>query len=247
MHQFFCFCFCLFIYLFMVALAFVAVRGLSLVAASGGYSSLQCAGFSSRWHLLLRSMGSRHAGFSSCGMQAQQLWLMVSRAQAQQLWRTGLVALQHAVSSQTRAQTCVPCIGRWILNHCATREAPNGSVLRINGITTLWPVGLTLRSSVSQPPTSCVTLDKNCCTFLCLHFSFHKMKKQDDQFSFKVVNTLTPRDHFLNVWLISKISICSFFTNSSLSCRSSEVIRAQLSKIPSASGRLFMGQPQLKL
>ena len=23
-----------------------------------------------------------------------------------------------------RAQTCVPCIGRWILNHCATREVP---------------------------------------------------------------------------------------------------------------------------
>ena len=26
-------------------------------------------------------------------------------------------------SSQTRARTCVPCIGRQILNHCATREA----------------------------------------------------------------------------------------------------------------------------
>ena len=26
-------------------------------------------------------------------------------------------------SSQTRARTHVPCIGRWILNHCATREA----------------------------------------------------------------------------------------------------------------------------
>ena len=26
-------------------------------------------------------------------------------------------------SSRTRAQTRVPCIGRWILNHCATREA----------------------------------------------------------------------------------------------------------------------------
>ena len=27
-------------------------------------------------------------------------------------------------SSRTRNQTCVPCIGRWILNHCATREVP---------------------------------------------------------------------------------------------------------------------------
>ena len=27
-------------------------------------------------------------------------------------------------SSRTRARTCVPCIGRCILNHCATREIP---------------------------------------------------------------------------------------------------------------------------
>ena len=31
----------------------VAVRGLSLVVASGGYSSFRCAGFSLRWLLLL--------------------------------------------------------------------------------------------------------------------------------------------------------------------------------------------------
>ena len=43
--------------------------------------------------------------------------------QPQQLWRTGLVAPQHVGSSQTRARTRVPCIGRRILNHCATREA----------------------------------------------------------------------------------------------------------------------------
>ena len=34
----------------------------------------------------------------------------------------GLVAPQHVGSSRTRARTRVPCIGRWILNHCATRE-----------------------------------------------------------------------------------------------------------------------------
>ena len=55
---------------FWVRWVFVAVRGLSLVVASGGYSSLWCAGFSSRWLLLLRSTGSRHAGFSSCGSRA---------------------------------------------------------------------------------------------------------------------------------------------------------------------------------
>ena len=35
----------------------------------------------------------------------------------------GLVAPRHVGSSRTRARTRVPCIGRQILNHCATREA----------------------------------------------------------------------------------------------------------------------------
>ena len=98
--------------------------GFSLVAVSRGYSLLWCAGFSLRWLLLLWSTGSRRVGFSSCGMRAQQLWLAGSRAQAQQLWRTGLVDLRHVESSQTRARTRVPCIGRRILNHCATRKVP---------------------------------------------------------------------------------------------------------------------------
>ena len=38
------------------------MRGLSLVAASGGYSSLWRVGLSPRWLLSLRSTGSRHAG-----------------------------------------------------------------------------------------------------------------------------------------------------------------------------------------
>ena len=41
---------------------------------------------------------------------------------AQQLWRTGLLALQHMGSSRTRDPTCVPCIGRRILNHWTTKE-----------------------------------------------------------------------------------------------------------------------------
>ena len=38
------------------------MRGLSLVAASGGHSSSRCAGLSLSRPLLLRSTGSRHAG-----------------------------------------------------------------------------------------------------------------------------------------------------------------------------------------
>ena len=122
---------------FWLPRVFVAARVLSLVAASGGYSSLRCTRFSLRWLLLLRSTGSRCAGFSSCGTwaqqlqragsraQLQQLWLVGSRTQAQQLWRTGLVAPRHVGPSRTRARTRVPCTGgRRILNHCTTREAP---------------------------------------------------------------------------------------------------------------------------
>ena len=63
----------LFIYLFIylwLHWVFVASHELSLVAASGDYSSLWCAGFSLSWLLLLWSTGSRRAGFSSCGMWA---------------------------------------------------------------------------------------------------------------------------------------------------------------------------------
>ena len=92
---------------FWLRWAFVAAHGLSLVVASGGYSllqcagfSLQCAGFSLQWLLLMRSMGSRRTGFSICGTRAQYLWLTGSRAQAQKLWRSGLVAPWHVGSSQ---------------------------------------------------------------------------------------------------------------------------------------------------
>ena len=73
----------------------------------GAWAS-HCGGFSF-W-----STGSRHAGFSSCSKWAQQLW------------RTGLVAPRHVRSSRTRDQTRVHCIGKQILNHCATREVPRG-------------------------------------------------------------------------------------------------------------------------
>ena len=53
-------------------------------------------------------------------------------AQAQQLWLTGLVAPRHVGSSQARARTRVPCIGRQTLNHCATREAPQFLKIRFS-------------------------------------------------------------------------------------------------------------------
>ena len=50
-----------FIYLWL-CWVFVSVRGLSLVAASGGHSSSRCTGLSLSRPLLLRSTGSRRAG-----------------------------------------------------------------------------------------------------------------------------------------------------------------------------------------
>ena len=47
-----------------------------------------------------------------------RLWVR----ELQQLWHTGLVALWHVESSWIRDRTHVPCTGRWILIHCATRE-----------------------------------------------------------------------------------------------------------------------------
>ena len=58
-------------------------EGFPLVAASGGYSSLRCAGFSLWWLLLLQSTGSRRTGFRSCSTRASVVWLVGSRAQAQ--------------------------------------------------------------------------------------------------------------------------------------------------------------------
>ena len=68
--------------------------------------SLRPVAFSSWWLLLLRSAGTR-----SCVTWPslfQDMW---------NLW--------------TGDQTCVPCIGRWILSHCTTREVPKVS-LKIN-------------------------------------------------------------------------------------------------------------------
>ena len=68
----------------------------SLVATRRGYSSLQCAGFSLHWLLLLWSMGSRRAGFSSCGTGA--LEHAGFRVVARGLWSAGSVVAVHRLS-----------------------------------------------------------------------------------------------------------------------------------------------------
>ena len=70
--SFVCFFLIYLFYLFLAAWVFVAACGLSLVAASRGYSLLWCMSFSLQWLLLLWNMGSRCTGFSSCGSRALQ-------------------------------------------------------------------------------------------------------------------------------------------------------------------------------
>ena len=75
------------------------------------------------------SCGSRvslYGGFSCCGAWAVGrlgFGSCGSRDLGCRLNSWGLVALQHVGSSWTRDQTCVSCIGRWILYHWAIKEA----------------------------------------------------------------------------------------------------------------------------
>ena len=72
-------------------------------------------------------------GLSSCGSRALEHKLS-------SCGHMGLVAQWHVESSWTRDWILVPCIGRWILYHWATREAPDIflTVLRYVVLTMLW-------------------------------------------------------------------------------------------------------------
>ena len=78
----------------------------SLVVVSKGYSLVIVCRF------LVAAEASLGAGHRPSVQGLQYLWFM------------GLVAAWLVESSPARVQTCVPCIGRWILIHCTTREAP---------------------------------------------------------------------------------------------------------------------------
>ena len=77
----------LFIY-FWLRWVLVAVRGLSLVVVSRGYSLLRCTGFSLRWLLLLQSMGSRCTGsvVVACGLSSCGSWALECRLSSCGAW-----------------------------------------------------------------------------------------------------------------------------------------------------------------
>ena len=96
----------------------VSVQGLSPVAESGGHSLSRCAGLSLSRPLLLRRTSSRRAGSvvvahgpscsAACGIFPDQ--------------GSNLCPLHWQADSQPLCHQGSP--GRWILNHCATLEAP---------------------------------------------------------------------------------------------------------------------------
>ena len=106
----------------------------------------------------------------------------------------GLVAPWHVGSSRARARTRVPCIGRRILNHCATRQVLRLGILKFPDY---W-------------------------TFVTCELSLHLFRSLWGFFLtckfFLVVRILNPcLSYWLQVVFSPKIIVC-FFSNSFLSC-----------------------------
>ena len=98
-----------------MAALFVAFPGLSLAVASGGYSWLWCTALSLQWLLLL----------GSTGWGVRRLFTTV----AQRLNSAGPGAVARGLTCPMacgifpdQESNYVPCIGRWICIHCATKE-----------------------------------------------------------------------------------------------------------------------------
>ena len=121
---------------------FIAVCGLSLVAASRGSSSWLCAGFSLPWLLLLQSTGSGCSGFSSRDARAwlpYSTWNLpgpgikpVSPALAGRFLTTGLLGKStvigqsvHPLVSPLKSILCT----QWVLHALP----PHGEIYREGG------------------------------------------------------------------------------------------------------------------
>ena len=113
------------VFIFWLLWVFVAACRLSVVAESGGFSSCGALALGARASVVaalgLSSWGTwalEHASFSNCGLRALQCSacsVVVAH------WLSCSVACGIFLG---RGRTRVPCIGRRILNYCATREVP---------------------------------------------------------------------------------------------------------------------------
>ena len=97
------------------SISVLGLRGL------GGFLSLRCGSSSPQW-LLLWTQALGLVAFSNCSAWVPWLRIPSWRSRARSLSQEGLVAPQNVGSPQIGDQTCVSCIGGWILYHWATRE-----------------------------------------------------------------------------------------------------------------------------
>ena len=121
--------FLLLINLFILFLAALGLRCCAWAFSSCGEQGLLFVAV--RW-------ASHCSGFSCCGAWALGVWASVlvarglsscsSRALERRLRSCGarayLLCGMWDLPGSSRDQTHVPCIGRWVLHHCATREVP---------------------------------------------------------------------------------------------------------------------------
>ena len=108
-------------YYFWLCWVFVALLRLFSCWASGGCSLVvlcrlcHCGGLS--W------FGGQAVGFQASVLSARSVGS--GSALVQWFRCTDLVTSRLVESAWTRGQTRVPCIGRWILIHCTTKEVHN--------------------------------------------------------------------------------------------------------------------------
>ena len=123
-----CFIFPGLIFLYIYKLIYLFLAALGLHCCAQAFSSCGEAGATLRYG----AWASHCSGFSCC--KAQALGTRASVVVAHEFSSCGSRAqLLRSMweSSRTRDRTCVPCIDRWILNHCATREVPPGLFLSV--------------------------------------------------------------------------------------------------------------------
>ena len=144
-------------YLFNVlaVLGLCCCVGFSLAAARGGYSSLQCEGFSLWWLLLLRSLGSRLCGF-------WEFWHVGSSVVFPRLWSTGWTDVVHGLSCSTACGIFQNQGLKQCLLHCKVNSLPLSHpvssmwVLLHSGISIFKPCGMWAPTIPSKEVGGCL-------------------------------------------------------------------------------------------
>ena len=83
------------IFIFIIIILFLAVLGLCFAVRA--FSTCRAQASHRPGFFCCRAWSLGHVGFSSFGTWAQLLWLLGSRAQALELWCSGLVAPWHGI------------------------------------------------------------------------------------------------------------------------------------------------------